>query len=288
MALRQVNLYQCTNNTSCALSPSLSAKVFMALATHVPHPPAPVAISSPQPCHLSYVIFTMQRSASTSLCAVLSGHGHACLGELFNIAGDLQSRALESLSNTGSRFAKQLNLSRARIIKQPFGFVNRVLRSSNATLQRVVKTRMSVRRVAHDDAWTHSHHRCQAGFKLMPAHPLAPRTGALLASTCVLLRRENVTAQYISWRRAITQGCWATTPKLRRNCSARPVHVEPTSLARFAQRGERWWAEVQAACAAARRPLVLLSMERFVSGEYDLKALADAWMTFSARTQGVQ
>ena len=112
-------------------------------------------------CLGTYVVFSMQRSASTTLCDDLRKWGANCTYERLNAGA----------GNAGMHFSHRLGISPNFVGSHPSEFIDRV----RAAL----------------------HRPPLFGFKVFPTHPFPP-SYITPSTTCVVLRRQNVTAQFIS------------------------------------------------------------------------------------------
>ena len=201
--------------------------------------------ATPAPCHLAYVIFSMQRSGTTTLCRDLRRLKMNCMFELFNWGKH----------NAGHKWGTLLNVSDEEAMRSPMQYVDRVMRAENAS-----------RQVGHTIARLNSTRgptaaQCRSGFKLFPDQAITPKVAAGLTTTCVIYRRQNVSAQYLSWKRAVTFGgsCWGVTPLAQRYCnSTRPVTIG-NDFPAFQQRVASWYLEVEEACVG--KTVVKLTME---------------------------
>ena len=110
-----------------------------------------------------------------------------------------------------------------------------------------------------------------------PCHSLRPRRPG---------RRENTTAQYLSWKTAVTYGCWATSPQKQAtdpSCAERVTELG-NDWPLFQIQVDEWYAESEASCRAAGKPVTFLSMEDY---------LAPRWQTYEqevaklARSEGI-
>ena len=216
-------------------------------------------IKTRAPCHLAYVIFSMQRSGTTTLCRDLRRLKMNCMFELFNWGKN----------NAGHRWGTLLNVSNGEARRSPMQYVDRVMRAENAS-----------RQVGHTIAVTNSTRgptaaQCQSGFKLFPDQAITPKVAASLTTTCVIYRRQNVSAQYLSWKRAITFGgnCWGVTPLAQRYCNnTRPVTLG-NDFPAFQQRVARWYLEVEEACVG--KTVVTLTMEGHLVNRKGLLEIAN-------------
>ena len=130
-------------------------------------------VATHAPCHLSYVIFSMQRSGTTTLCRDLNRLKKNCLFELFNWGEH----------NAGLRWGKHLNISAEQAERWPMEYISRVLRAENTTRP----IGQHIAKIGSMDGPTRV--QCQSGFKLFPGHHILPEAAAKLASTCIILRR---------------------------------------------------------------------------------------------------
>lgn len=187
-------------------------------------------------CKLSYVLFSMPRSGSTTLCRDLNDRGQHCLYELFNFGKN----------NNGFKWGSALNTSAASARAEPTRYIERVLASSN---------------FSHPNASV----PCRVGFKLFPGHAMQPEVAATMATTCIILRRQNTTAQYLSWKRALLLGgpCWGTDPPRQLHCRGRSVSIG-ADFGNFEEFYARWYSKVAQACAA--NAVLQLSTEAYLSG----------------------
>ena len=99
-------------------------------------------------------------------------------------------------------------------------------------------------------------------------------------------RRENTTAQYLSWKTAVTYGCWATSPQKQAadpSCAERVTELG-NDWPQFQIQVDEWYAKSEASCRAAGKPVTFLSMEDY---------LAPRWQTYEqevaklAHSQGI-
>ena len=175
-----------------------------------------------------YVIFSMQRSASTTLCTWLNGYnGTDCQYELLNFG----------VQQSGYKWSHLLNISVDHIHKHPEVFVN------------LVRSKMSTNITSF-------------GFKVFPQHINWSLLPALIRDnrTCIILSRANITAQYISWKRAHTSGCWATSGTQCHNIS---ISFDNTEFEHYKANRDQWYAYIKQVCAHKR--VVEESSENFIA-----------------------
>lgn len=211
------------------------------------------------PCHLAYVIFSMQRSGTTTLCRDLSRLNMNCMFELFNWGKN----------NAGHKWGRLLNISNEEARRSPMRYVDQVLRAENAS--RLVGRNITSTRSTHGQTDA----QCMSGFKLFPNQAITPKVAAGLATTCIVHRRRNVSAQYLSWKRATTFGgsCWGADPHAQRYCNqTHPVTIG-NDFPAFAQRVANWYIEVEKACAG--KPTVQWTMEEHIGQTRSLLKIAN-------------
>jgi len=81
------------------------------------------------------------------------------------------------------------------------------------------------------------------------------------------LQAKNTTAQYLSWKTAVTHGCWATDPHKQAadpRCAERVTELRD-DWPQFQTRVDQWYATSEASCRAAGRPVTFLSMEDYLA-----------------------
>ena len=175
-----------------------------------------------------YVVLSMQRSGSTTFCSHLNAMDRTvCEYELLNFAPGHRGAYYETVLNTSIGWHAPVDSQVA--------FVSRV-RAERCTRE-----------------------PCRFGYKVFPDQ--ADDLGPLVAdATCVVYKRDNVTAQYLSWKRAVSTGCWAINPDAQNaTCSPWVPTVDAQELVRFRGARDAWYARVDRACAA--RPTIQLLME---------------------------
>ena len=156
-----------------------------------------------------YVILSMQRSATTTLCHDLNAEGLTCLYELLNM-GSHQS---------GFQWKQRLNLSETLARSQPSAFVQ------------LVRSFLSPQK--------------QVGYKVFPQHVTASNLQQMMTTntTCVIYWREDVVAQYRSWKIAHTTGCWTTNGSAE--CHNASMAADEHELQRFERMRDAWYADVR-------------------------------------------
>ena len=105
--------------------------------------------------------------------------------------------------------------------------------------------------------------QCQSGFKLFPGHAIQPATAARLATTCIIYRRHNVTAQYLSLKRARNHGCWGTRPDEQRGCAQRSPLTIGADFEEYKQNYTNWYHLAEEACAG--RTIVHWTTESYLT-----------------------
>lgn len=194
-----------------------------------------------------YVLFSLPRSGSTTLCSRLDHlPSTSCLHELLNFHGN-NTGALwwwHAVDSAGSGGAAPPSTDEARC-----AFVDDVRRRQAHPV-----TAFGFKLFAHhvDDPTRF--------LGLLERHSVrAPRAPGRRAG-CVVLRRTNVTARYLSWMRAQSTGCWGTTPSEQRvHCRPWSGTVDARALEAFRSAETRWFTAVARACAG--RPTVRVAFE---------------------------
>ena len=130
------------------------------------------------------------------------------------------------------------------------------------------------------------------GFKLFDKQMGRPLRELLQAAPprsvrIISLERQNVTAEYDSWRRALSSGNWGVTPKRQdaaafakrqttqcvrhpETCFARPEVANAMNFSEFEKAHRRWFAQVRALRPLA--PVLHLSMEQLVASKHSMNA----------------
>ena len=181
------------------------------------------------PYRLAYVIFSMQRSGTSTLCGDMHRLGMNCMYELFNWGEN----------NAGYKWGRLVKFSAEKASRYPEPYVDEVMRAYNVSPPMIGSTG------GLPDA------RYLSGFKLFPNQAIGPRVAARLTSTCIIYRRLNVSAQYLSLKRATTFGknCWGTSPHAKRYCKDSPPVTMGKDFSAFEKRYANWYREVEEACA---------------------------------------
>ncbi len=202
-------------------------------------------VTTREPCHMAYVIFSMQRSGTTTLCRDMRRLKMNCMFELFNWGKN----------NAGYKWGNLLNVSDTQAMRSPMQYIDRVMRAENATRQ----VGNTIPRIHSTQGPTAA--QCMSGFKLFPHQAIRPNIAAGLTTTCIIYRRRNVSAQYLSWKRAITYGgnCWGANPYAQRYCNnTRPERID-SDFPAFVRERTMWYIEVEKACVG--KTVVYLTME---------------------------
>lgn len=166
-----------------------------------------------------YVIFSMWRSSTTTFCSFLNSQPHTnCMYELLNFGPN----------SAGSKMAHKL--------EYPIG--------GKAPVETQVEFLTKARRhVCGTDP------KCNFGFKVFPYHVHDPASILRADTTCIIYRRNNVTAQYLSYKRATTTGCWGSTPAIQeRDCDSWSPEIDGVELEKFNRTYENWYSRAEAAC----------------------------------------
>jgi len=187
----------------------------------------------------SYLIVSMQRSGTTTLCSDILQIGgtwpRTLMGSAFELLnfGGLQR---------GHKFLAQHNKS------DEWG---------KAHPREIIRT--SRREGAQTCGW---------GFKLFDTHPFDVSQIVDEVDLCVLYRRRNTTAQYLSLKTALATGCWATTPEqqaLDPRCqSSDKVTQLGDDWPAFKAKADGWYNASREACRAAGKPTREVHMEDYL------------------------
>ena len=96
--------------------------------------------------------------------------------------------------------------------------------------------------------------------------PSSPaEAAAKLATTCIIFRRQNVSAQYLSWKRASTYGggCWGTRPDEQRDCHEKAPTIIGDDFEEFKRKYTEWYLSVEKACVG--RTIVQWTTEGYLT-----------------------
>lgn len=184
----------------------------------------------------TYLIVSMERSASTTLCHdvnLIDGPKSQCAFELL-----------------GLTYSQKHNHNQDWVREHPREFV---------------RQRANEFRALRDV--------CVWGFKLFDRQLADVSQIISEVDKCIIYRRENTTAQYLSWKTAVTYDCWATDPRKQAadpDCAKRVTELGD-DWPQFQTRVDKWYAKSEASCRAAGRPVTFLSMEDY---------LAPQWQTY--------
>lgn len=199
-------------------------------------------------------VLSMQRSGTTTLCRDLVSWGILCDFELFNFG------ATEWMQQRGFKVSQLTNISAEGALAHPGVWIRKA-----QELQGLNSSRHSS--------------SCAYVFKLFPEHvhwSWEGRTSNVVlprilqhVNACVIYRRANLTAQYLSKRDAEENGCWATDPSRKardpRCHSGRP---KPDKLGsdwpKFRRTADSWFASASRHCTAGQKPTLQLSTEAYL------------------------
>ena len=178
-----------------------------------------------------YILFSMQRSGTTTLCQVLNKAGGYCAHELLNLGRRCNCTTPRG---AGLRFLCERNLSIAQVRAAPRAFVEAFL---------AVQKRQQP-------------NRSNYGYKIFPDHVRPALLSSLLGptTTCLVHKRENATAQFRSLLVAHRFGCWKNL-----SCHTLPMTVPPRGLRAFERARREWFARVEHLCRYHR--IVRTTME---------------------------
>ena len=183
-----------------------------------------------------YVIFSMARSGTTTLCDDLNERSLNCMYELLNVGE----------RNAGAKWLRRLKLPTSFVQKRPLDFLQRV--------------RAAV--MSHQSVDIGSRHAF--GYKVFPcpkslfSRAKSPcwseaRLKSIVSETtaCIIFQRRNITAQYESHKRAMEHDCWDTTGVRSSRCRM-PVRIKRDEYSHFVQRYRNWYAQAESVCAGRR------------------------------------
>ena len=104
----------------------------------------------------------------------------------------------------------------------------------------------------------------QGGLQALP-RPRDSARGRGAPRACIDYQRENVTALYLSAKRAKTQGCWGHNPELQRSCDkAQPPPAIGEDFEEYHRNYTWWFRKVKESCDAAGRPTIYLTTESYL------------------------
>lgn len=206
----------------------------------------------------SYLIVSMQRSGTTTICT-----------DINNIKGKPKWRPGQAANSSVGDFVCQYELLNPGELQSGHAF----LEANNRTPAWAAKHPQEMVRQAAQEArqqWG----ACVWGFKVFD-HQLAAVDQIIdRFDKCIIYRRENTTAQYLSWKTAEETDCWETTPAEQ---AANPACAEKcTTLGEdwpaFQERVRAWYNVSETACRKAGKPVEFISMEKY---------LAPKWQTYA-------
>lgn len=212
----------------------------------------------PPPPHQQqrFLLFSQPRSASSSFVNVLNAHPQVlCETEVLSDSWDADGQAWKR--DLGFRkkgdIMRRLPLFMASFWTSACSFRAIGPSSGNRAAERLLrrKTRPSA-----------------CGFKVFQRHfrwlPPAANLSRLLRGAppgsvrVIVLERRNVSAEFASWRRAMTSGNWGITPGAQREHAAigfrNPARAANTTFAQFAQMHHAWFRQAR---ELVPRPLML-------------------------------
>tara|TARA_B110001452_G_scaffold261231_1_gene259779 strand:+ start:654 stop:1487 length:834 start_codon:yes stop_codon:yes gene_type:complete len=221
--------------------------------TNAPHGPG-ADDSVEQPHQQRFLLFSQPRSASSSFVNLLNAHPQVlCEAEVLSDSWDADGQAWKR--DLGFRkkgdIMRRLPSFMASFWASACGF--RPIGPSSRAVQRL---RRRKRRPS------------ACGFKVFQRHfrwmPPAANLSRLLRGAppgsvrVIVLERRNVSAEFGSWRRAMTSGNWGITPGAQRDAAAvgfrNPARAANTTFAQFARMHRAWF---QKARELVPRPLLL-------------------------------
>ena len=191
----------------------------------------------------SYLIVSMQRSGTTTLCGDILQIGgtwpHTMMGSAFELLNF-------GAEQRGHAFLKQHNRSLGWGKKHPRDIIRTSRREGPQT--------------------------CGWGFKLFDTHGFDVAEVVDEVDLCVIYRRRNATAQYLSLKTALATGCWATTPEQQARDPKCQTSDKVTELGddwpAFKAKAESWYDASAEACRAAGKPTREIFMEDYLAPKW--------------------
>jgi len=192
----------------------------------------------------SYLMISMQRSGTTTICT-----------DINDIQGQSKQRRGEATNSSKGDFVCQYELLNTGELQSG----HRFLEHTNHTSEWAEKyPRELVRQAAHQ---AKAGGACVWGFKIFDGQIAAVDKIVDRFDKCIIYRRENTTAQYLSWKTAVETDCWETSPQEQ---AANPACAEKvTQLGddwpEFQERVRAWYNVSETACRNAGKPVVFVS-----------------------------
>ncbi|KAL1504175.1 hypothetical protein AB1Y20_010584 [Prymnesium parvum] len=208
-----------------------------------------------------FLILSRQRSASTTLVSMLDKHPNVtCLMELLNPGGPIMPFLSPRLVVAGEKYVDMTALREALGVRtHPEAMTN-----LPAVMSRF---------------WGWCPH-ATCGFKVFDDHVRQPARLSQLIShklsrgstpiKLVVLERRNVSAEYVSWQRAMSTGVWGRRPgdQRQRGTIPRPTLASSVSFEEFRAKHEAWFLSVHS--LAATLPTLRLITEEMIKTEHSL------------------
>ena len=187
----------------------------------------------------TYLIVSMQRSGTTTLCADILQIGGTWPHTLMDCAFEQLNFGAEQ---KGGAFLEQHNRSHDWGKTHP----QETIRTARAEGQQT----------------------CAWGFKLFDTHGFDVSQVVDEVDLCVIYRRRNATAQYLSLKTALSTGCWATTPEQQARDPRCQSSDKVTRLGDdwpvFKAKADGWYNASREACRAAGKPTREFYMEDYL------------------------
>ena len=209
----------------------------------------------------SYLIVSMQRSGTTTIC-----------DDINHITGKSRRRRGEATNSSIGDFVCQYELLNTGELQSG----HRFLENHNHTPAWAAKyPRELARQAAHQ---ARAGGACVWGFKIFDGQVAAVDQIVDRFDKCIIYRRENTKAQYLSWKTAVETDCWETTPQEQ---AANPACADRvTQLGddwpEFQEKVRAWYNVSETACREAGKPVVFVSMEEY---------LAPKWQTYKQEVE---
>ena len=149
----------------------------------------------------NYVIFSMQRSGTSSFCTHLNQLNNTmCYYELLSCKDKILKDVAYSCSNIERIYTQKLPYSYTRNLTKG-NLSNCYCKANN---KHIFLNKLKE---------IYLKNNIKFGYKIFPGHIAHNELKFILDknTTCIVLKRENVTAQYLSLKNPIQSGCWIKT-----------------------------------------------------------------------------
>jgi len=211
---------------------------------------------------------SMQRSGTTTFCGILNSWGIPCAYELFN----------NGRGNAGRGFSRQLGVSWDWVHQHPYAYLQR---SRNLAFEIASREEGDLPGMPSYHHLNHSFRGkapCLFVFKLFNGHLSWDSMNVLmpLVDAILIFRRANTTAQYLSYKYAMTTGCWETTPAMQAiapQCQQPKDYTLHDDWPDFRHGADRWFDQAAALAAHSGKPTMRMEMESYLQAQPWLQVL---------------